>query len=43
MWHALEIGGSYRVYMVKPDVETSLGRPRHRWEYNIKVDNQELG
>jgi hypothetical protein len=26
----------------KPEDEISLGRPRHRWEDNIKIDIQEV-
>jgi len=31
-------GGAYRVFVQKPGGKRSLGRPRHRWEYNIKMD-----
>jgi len=27
----------------KPDGKRPLGRPRRRWEYNIKMDLQEVG
>jgi hypothetical protein len=27
----------------KPERKSSLGRPRHRWEDNIKMDLQEVG
>jgi hypothetical protein len=27
----------------KPEVKRPLGRPRRRWEYNIKADLQEVG
>ena len=27
----------------KPEGKRALGRPRHRWEYNIKMDLQEVG
>jgi len=27
----------------KPDEKRPLGRPRHRWEDNIKMDLQEMG
>jgi len=27
----------------KPEVKKSLGRPRRRWEDNIKMDLQEVG
>ena len=29
--------------MGKPDGKTPFGRPRRRWEDNIKMDNQEAG
>jgi hypothetical protein len=32
-----------RVLVGKPEGKIPLGRPRHRWEYNIKVDLQEVG
>jgi hypothetical protein len=35
--------GAYRVLMGKPEGKRPLGRPRHRWEYNTKMDLQELG
>jgi len=33
----------YRVLVGKPDGKRPLGRPRHRWEDNIKMDLQEEG
>ena len=33
----------YRVLVGKPEVKRPLGRPRRRWEYNIKTDLQEVG
>jgi 3-oxoacyl-ACP reductase-like protein len=27
----------------KPEGKRPLGKPRHRWEYNIKKDLQEVG
>ena len=33
----------YRVLVGKPKVNRPLGRPRHRWEDNIKMDLQEVG
>ena len=33
----------YRVLVGKPEGKRPLGRPRHRWEYNIKLDLQEVG
>ena len=33
----------YRVLVGKPEGMRPLGRPRHRWEDNIKMDLQEVG
>jgi hypothetical protein len=33
----------YRVLAGKPEGKRPLGRHRHRWEDNIKIDLQELG
>ena len=35
--------GVYRVLVRKPEVRGPLGRPRRRWEDNIKMDLQEMG
>ena len=35
--------GVYRVSVGKPEGSGLLGRPRRRWEDNIKMDIQELG
>jgi hypothetical protein len=35
--------GMYRVLVGTPDGKRSLGRPRCRWEDNIKMDLQEVG
>jgi hypothetical protein len=35
--------GVYRVLVGKPEVKIPLGRPRRRWENNIKMDLQEEG
>jgi hypothetical protein len=35
--------GVYRVVVGKPEVKRPRGRPRHRWEDNIKMDLQEEG
>jgi len=32
-----------RVLMGKPQGTRPFGRPRHRWEDNIKIDLQEVG
>jgi hypothetical protein len=34
---------AYRVLVGKPEGEGPLGRPRHRWEDNIKINLQEVG
>ena len=31
------------IYIYTPEGKRSLGRPRHRWEDNIKMDLQEVG
>ena len=35
--------GVYRVLVGKPTGKRSLGRPRRRWEDNIKMDLLEVG
>jgi len=43
--HIARIGegrGMYRVLVGKPEGKTPLGRPRRRWEDNIKMDLQEV-
>jgi hypothetical protein len=32
--------GAYRVLVGKPEGKITLGRPRHRWDDNIKMDIQ---
>jgi len=41
--HMGERRGGYRVLVGKPGGKRPLGRPRHRWEDNIKMDLQEVG
>jgi hypothetical protein len=44
MWHVWVKGrGAYRVFVGKPEGRRPLGRPRHRWEDNIKMDLVEVG
>jgi len=38
-----ERGGIYKAWVGKPEGKRPLGRPRHRWEDNIKLDIQEVG
>ena len=33
----------HKVLMGKPEGKRPLGRPRHRWEDNIRMDLQEVG
>jgi len=35
--------GNYRVLVGKPEGERPQGRPRHRWEDNIRMDLQDVG
>jgi len=44
--HVVRMGegrGVHRVLVGKPEGRRPLGRPRHRWEDNIKTDLQEVG
>ena len=45
-WHVARMGeemGVYRVLVGKPEGKRPLGRPRRRWEDNIKMDIQVVG
>jgi hypothetical protein len=33
----------YRIFVGKPEGKRSLGRPRSKWEVNIKIYLQEMG
>jgi hypothetical protein len=35
--------GAYRILVGRPDGKIPLGRPRHRWEDNMKMFFQEVG
>jgi hypothetical protein len=35
--------GAYRILVGRPEGRRPLGRPRRRWEGNIKMDLQEVG
>jgi hypothetical protein len=35
--------GAFRILVGRPEGRRPLGRPRHRWEDNIKMDLQEVG
>jgi hypothetical protein len=44
MWHAWGRGEVfYKVSVGRPEDKRPLGRPRHRWEDNIKLDLRETG
>jgi hypothetical protein len=34
---------AYRILVAKPERKRPLGRPRGRWENNIKMDFREIG
>jgi len=34
--------GAYMVFVWRPDGKRLPGRPRHSWEYNMKMDLQEV-
>jgi len=45
-WHVARMGeerGVYRVLVGKSEGKRPLGRPRHRWVDNIRMDLQEMG
>ena len=42
MAHMGEGRGVHKVLMGKPEGKRQLGRPRHIWEDNIKMDLQEV-
>jgi hypothetical protein len=33
----------YRILVGRPEERRPIGRPRHRWEDNIKMDLKEVG
>jgi hypothetical protein len=35
--------GAYRVLVGRPDSKSPFGRPRRKWENNIKIDLQDVG
>jgi hypothetical protein len=44
--HVARVGerrGAYRVLVGRTEGKRPLLRPRRRWEYNIKIDYQEVG
>jgi hypothetical protein len=44
-WHVTAMGkrrGAYRDLVGNSRGKRPLGRPRHRWEYNIEIELQEV-
>jgi hypothetical protein len=41
--HMGEVGGVYNILVGRPERRRPLGRPRRRWEDNIKMDLVEIG
>jgi hypothetical protein len=39
----VEVRGAYNILVGRPDGRRPLGRPRRRWEDNIKMDLRETG
>jgi hypothetical protein len=38
-----EVRGAYNILVGRPDGRRPLGRPRCKWEYNIKMNLREIG
>jgi hypothetical protein len=38
-----EVRGAYKILVGRPEGRRPLGRPRRRWEDNIKMDLREIG
>jgi hypothetical protein len=38
-----EVRGAYNILVGRPEGRRPLGRPRYRWEDNIKMDLREIG
>jgi hypothetical protein len=39
----VEVRGAYNILIGRPEGRRPLGRPRRRWEDNIKMDLREIG
>jgi hypothetical protein len=37
-----EKGNAYMILVGKPEVKRPIGRPRHRWEDNIRINLREI-
>jgi hypothetical protein len=38
-----EMSKIYRILVGKPEGKRPLGRPRYRWEENIRMDRRDIG
>jgi hypothetical protein len=38
-----KVRGAYNILVGRPEGRRPLGRPRHRWEHNMKMDLREIG
>jgi len=38
-----EMRNAHKILVRKPEGKRPLARPRHRWEYNIRMDLKEIG
>jgi hypothetical protein len=38
-----EVRSAYNILVMRPEGRRPLGRPKHRWEDNIKMDLREIG
>jgi hypothetical protein len=44
MWHAWgEVRGAYNILVGRPEGMRPLGKPRRRWDDNIKMDLGQIG
>ena len=43
MAHIGDRRGPYWVLVGRPEGKRPIGRPRRRWEYNVKTDLEEVG
>jgi len=41
--HMEEVRNAYSILVGEPEGKRPLGRPRHRWEDNIRMDFKEIG
>jgi hypothetical protein len=41
--HMVEVRGAYNILVWRAEGRRPLGRPRRRWEDNIKMDRREIG